>query len=235
MRPQRQRISLQMGLAVAVALSFGARCASADFVFDLDNPNSAISPYTGPFGKVDVHLVNSTTATVTLDSLTNGGNIYLFGSQNTLALNVNSNTFTVSGIAGSNSGTGFTQNQPSDFTANLGLQTVGGHGKFNLAIDTFDGFGHSMNHLTLTLTDVSGTWASANDVLQLNDNGSLAAGHVFVTSSSADFSNGALATGFAGGPAVSTAPAPSSAILLGCGALTLLGFTALSRLRRQPA
>jgi hypothetical protein len=45
---------------------------------------------------------------------------------------------------------------------------------------------------------MSGTWATADDVLTPNANGFDAAGHVFVTSAPADAANGAIATGFAG-------------------------------------
>ena len=70
------------GLVAAVALAaglygMGPRPASADLMFDLTAGNSGLNGYTGPFAQVDVHLTDSTHATVTCSSLTYGGNIYL--------------------------------------------------------------------------------------------------------------------------------------------------------------
>src|SRR5713101_7903097 len=73
-------------LAVA-ALAFGTPSARADVItFNLDTPNTAISGFTGPYGTVTVDRTSTTTATITLTSLTNSGNIYLFGDGSTIAL-----------------------------------------------------------------------------------------------------------------------------------------------------
>ena len=47
------------------------------------------------------------------------------------------------------------------------------------------------------MLNASGTWASAADVLAPNADGFDAAAHIFVTSSPANASNGAIVTGFA--------------------------------------
>ena len=64
-------------------------------------------------------------------------------------------------------------------------------------ITSFDGFTHSSNTISFTLTNTSGTWASAADVLIANAGGFAVGAHIFVTSSPANAANGALATGFA--------------------------------------
>jgi hypothetical protein len=70
-------------------------------------------------------------------------------------------------------------------------------GDFNLTIKNFDGFTHSADEITFTLTNMGATWASAADVLTPNANGFDAAAHIFVTSTPANAANGAIATGFA--------------------------------------
>jgi len=191
------------------------------FVSDLDAGNTAISGFTGPYGFVVVMLTSSTTANVEVQSNTVGSNVYLFGGVNAVALNVNASLFDVSGIAESNSGTGFT---PGPGTSG-GSGNVSSFGTFNLTINNFDGFTHSADEITFTLTNTGGTWGTADDVLTPNANGFDAAGHVFVTSAPADAANGAIATGFAGETHgnVHVPDAGSTAMLLAF-ALTGLGL-----------
>ena len=181
-------------LMIAIA-GFGLQQAKA-FESDLSAGNSAISGFTGPYAHLSITLVNSTTATVTFTSLTNSGNIYLLGDGGSVALNVNAASFSVSGISGTNSGTGFT---PGPFTQQAG-GNEDGFGAFNLRISSFDGFTHSSDSITFTLTNLSGTWATQADVVTANAAGFDAAAHIFVTSFPANASNSALATGFAAEP-----------------------------------
>jgi hypothetical protein len=216
------------GAICAVILAFNQN-AKADFISFLDSPNDDLSGLSGPFGKVDVHLTSTTTATVTFTSLTNNGNIYLFGDGSTAAVNVNATTFTITGITGSNAGTGFT-NLVTDYTVvnPPGTSNVDGKGSFNGVIDTFDGFTHSVDTLSFTLTNVSGTWSGAGDVLIQNAAGFDAAAHIFVTDDPAVQSNGASVTGFAGetGGTVTTPDGGATACLLGLGLAGLAGIRA---------
>jgi hypothetical protein len=202
--------------------------AAADLILSLGVGNSAISGYTGPYGTVDVHLVDSTHATVTLTSNNVGGNIYLFGDGGTIGLNTNG-TVTASGFTGTNSGTGFS----AWSLVSTGSGNEDGFGSFNFTVKSFDGYPHSVDNLKFTLTKTSGAWGSADDVLTPNSNGYEAAGHVFVTTYPANANNSALATGYAAnGSNGSVVPEPSS-LVLGLIGLMGLGLTRIRRLIRR--
>ncbi len=180
-------------LLVAVA-SVSLQQAKADTSsFNLSVGNPAISGYPGPYVSVTVNRTNSTHATITFTSLTAAGNIYLMGDGSSVAVNVNATSWTLTNVTGLNSGTGFT---PGPYS-NGGSGNVDGFGVFNQTINSFDGFGHSSSTIHFTLTNTSGTWATAAAVLAANSGGSLAAAHIFVTVSPANAVNGALSTGFA--------------------------------------
>jgi hypothetical protein len=189
------------------------------FTSQLNVGNSAINGFQGPYGTVTVTLVNSTTATITFTSNTAAGNIYLFGDGGSVAVNVNASTFSVSGISGSNAGTGFT---PGPYTFN-GAGNVDGFGAFNLRINSFDGYTHSSDTITFTVTNTSGTWGSAADVLAFNADGFDAAAHIFVTTSPANASNSAIVTGFAGEGPGQVPDGGTTVMLLGA-ALGALGM-----------
>jgi len=184
--------------AVLIAIAgFGlqqANAATVPFTSLLNAGNSAVSGFTGPYGTVSINLTSSTTATVTFTSNTVAGNTYLFGDGGSVALNVNATTFSTSNIVGTNAGTGFT---PGPIVQGAAGQEDG-FGSFNLTLNSFDGFTHSSDTISFILTNTSGTWASAADVLVNNANGFDAAAHIFVTSAPANASNSALATGFVG-------------------------------------
>jgi hypothetical protein len=205
--------------AVIIAIAgFGLQQANA-FTSTLNKGNTALSGFSGPFGTVTINLVNSTTATVTFTSNTVNGNIYLFGDGSSVALNVNATSFSVSSITGTNAGTGFSPG-PLSFA---GAGTVDGFGNFNLTINSFDGFTHSSDTISFTLTNTSGTWSSAANVLAFNAKGFDAAAHIFVTSSPANAANGALTTGFAGENAGGVPDGGTTVMLLGA-ALGALGM-----------
>ena len=206
-------------VAVLIAIAgMGLQQAKA-FESDLNAGNPAIAGFAGPYGHVSIILVNSTTATVTFTGNTVAGNTYLFGAVDAVDLNVNATTFSVSNIIGTNAGTGFT---PGGFTQDV-AGNVDGLGIFNLRIKSFDGFTHSSDTITFTLTNTSGTWATQADVVTLNASGFDAAAHIFVTTSPANASNSALATGFAGeGPG--TVPDGGTTVMLLGAALGALGM-----------
>jgi hypothetical protein len=214
----------------------------ADFKFYLSAPNASLSTNTGPFGSVDVHLTDSTHATITLMSNTVGEDTYLFGGRGTLDLNVNANSFS----AGD-----FQSAQPTGkpfkgwMLNGTGTGKEGGFGKFDLSINSRGGFARSVDELSFVLTNSGGSWSAASDVLKPNNDGFIAAGHVYVWDTAPGnsdkghdcnpvkgFAGGVLPGGPPEGPLVDAAPAPSSIILTAMGCACLLGVLSVTRARR---
>jgi hypothetical protein len=221
-------------LAALVLAVLAPGAASADtFSFDLSAGNSAISGFTGPYAHVTITTTSSTTANVTFSSLTNSGKIYLMGGAQAVDLNVNAASFSVGTITESNSGTGFQMLPPPT----LGSGNADGWGSFNLTVNNFDGFGHSADNVSFTLTNTGGTWANAASVLAANGNGAIAAAHIFVTTSPANASNSALATGYAaagssGGPPPINTPEPAG-LALALSGVVGFGLAGVRRFRRR--
>ena len=94
----------------------------------------------------------------------------------------------------------------------------------NETVNNVNGFKNAFDTGSFELTDTSGTWASAADVLAANVNGITVSAHVFVTTSPAKQSNGAITTGFVGNGTPHGVPdGGSTMMLLG---LALVGIRA---------
>src|SRR5215472_1955182 len=195
MKRNRMTLATTAVVALLFLLTLGAPPAPADiFTSNINTPDTAIAGFPGPYAQVKVNLTSSTMATITFTSLVNSGNIYLLGDGGSVDVNVNATSWTLSGITGSNAGTGFSPGPWSD----AGSGNVNGFGIFNQRIDSFNGLTHSSDTISFTLTNTSGgTWANAASVLTPNGSGFDAAAHIFVTSFPANAANGAINTGFA--------------------------------------
>ncbi len=217
-------VALALALSAVGLLGVGASPASADiFTFDLTIPNTALSGFTGPYEAVTINRTSSTTANVTFNSLTNGGFIYLMGDSSAADLNVNASSFSTSSLACTHL-TGFTCGP----ITNTGSGNVDGFGIFNLTTNDADGFTNSANQISYTLTDLSGTWSSASNVLAPNADGNIAAAHAFACAQpGCTPASGAAATGF-----VSAIPEPASLPLFSSGLLSLCGYGLIRRQRK---
>jgi len=215
------KIKYIAALVIGIA-ALGLQQAKADSIgFDLGTGNSGISGFPGPYVHVVVNRTDATHATISFTGLINSGNIYLMGGAQAVDFNVNATSWTV-GLLSSSRFPGFSS-QSSDLTI-AGANNADGFGSFNQTVDNFDGYTHSWTSLEFSLTNTSGTWASASAVLTPNASGLLAAAHIFVGVGNPPNPNvDALATGFAANGTPSVPDGGATAMLLGAG-LSALGM-----------
>lgn len=190
----------------------GIGSASADTIYTLNLANSGL-PYTGPYASADVHLTNSTHATVTFTSDTTNGITFLLAGQGAAGVNVNAASWTLSNITFAQL-PGFT----TSILSNAGAGNEDGFGSFNQRITGFDGYTHADTMISFVLTDNSGTWANSASVLTPNASGHSVAIHGFACDAPCTPREGALSTGYAtNGPPDRKVPEPSTILLVGTG------------------
>ncbi|GEM_PF-2297483 len=169
--------------------------AFADLIsFDLSVGNAAIAGYPGPYASVTVDQTGDV-ADITVARYGN----YLIGAAQAFGITPTS-TVMLSNLdwTGGNGSTAFT----------LSSGQIDGFGSFTFVLDGFNGLSSAVSELRFTLTG-SG-WSSAADVLALNDDGYLAAAHIFIN-------DGSGTTGYA------STPIPAAVWLLGFGVVGLVG------------
>ena len=183
-------------ILIAVAC-LGLQQAKADSVtYMLTNANSP-GLGTGPFGTVTVSLTGGV-ATITFTAASG----YLFVDGSAVAVNVNASSWTVGNITSNG-------NPVSD----SGSWNVDGFGSFNQTLSQANS-SNGASLVTFTLTNTSGTWASASQVLIANVDGWLVGAHLQIA-------NGF--TGYAVGNTTTLPDGGTTVMLLGA-ALGALGM-----------
>jgi len=212
-------------LAVVTCFPSSSR---AGYTIYLTDPNADLSSFTGPYATITVDLVDSTHANVTLTSLSSGQYTYLFGGQHTLALNLNAAFFSVGNISGSQAGLGGNYTLDPWELVSTGSGNVSEFGDFNFTIKSKGGFTRSIYELTLTVTNLSGTWVDDASVLTPNADGYRAAGHVFVWNPTAPSGGSDVnpLTGFSGDGPVIANPVPPSIVMAAIGTACVCLFSA---------
>lgn len=219
----------QVALASLVAIAASANAQ----VYTIDLGNSALSPYLPPYATATVNLVDSKHANVTFASLSHDGYVFLMGGAQAVDVNVNASAFSVSNLTWANVYSGFLD--PGAGTYNVTSGNVSTFGVFNTVIDFFDGFKNTASTFSFSLTNTSGTWASAASVLTPNAIGANAAIHGFIcVDPTCTKQAGAVATGFATNGVTPPIPEPETHAMLLAG-LTLLGFRVMRRKKPQSA
>jgi hypothetical protein len=222
-------------VALSAALAFsGIQPARADSVdYGLTAGNPGLNGYSGPYGNVDVSLTDSTHATITFTSLSSApGNGFMIGGG---GVNVNASSFAAGSFTlGTTGTTGFLPGSvATDFNKNQD-----GFGSFELIFNLSGGYTTTANSIQFVLTDLSGTWSSAANVLTGNNDNNLVAAHIFVCGSSpCAAGNNTGNTGFATATADPVPARPVPGPIFGGGLPGLIaacaGLVAFARRRRS--
>lgn len=196
------KTKITAGIFVTAVLLLSAGSASA-ISYTLNDFNA--SGYAAPYGTVNVVLDSANKATITFAS----ENGYLFLGRGADAVNVNSSDFTAALIsdnaaAGLGAFSGFGGGQMSEW------------GGFNLVLNENNASpSDRASMISFSITDLTGTWSSAADVLDANSDGYTVSGHIIVP-------NGSF-TGYAANGQTRNVPdGGSTALLLGA-AVSVIG------------
>lgn len=225
MKRHRMTLVATVGVALLFLLTMGAPSASAD-TLSIDLGSTALGPYPpGPYGTVEITLVDSTHANIVFQTGSAGQYTYFMVGSFAADLNVNG-TFSVSSLTANDlSGLGFS---PPVLTIEKAGNVDGFRSMF-LIISEGNGFSTATDMISFTLTGTGGGWSSASDVLTPNSLGFLAGMHIGVcdTTLGPCSSTGAqLTTGFAVNRSRSVPDGGMTVMLLG-GAL--IGLATLRR------
>ncbi len=153
----------------------------------------------GPFGTALVNRTSSTTATITFTAAAG----YLFVDGGSVGVNVNANTWTIGN---------FTSN--GDPVSDAGAGNEDGFGSFNQKV-SMQNSSNGASIISFVLTNTSGTWLTAANVLAFNAQNWLIAAHIQIATG---------LTGFAAGPNGGSVPDGGTTVMLLGAALGALGM-----------
>jgi len=187
---------------ILIALAcLGLQHAKADSIdYTLVTSNSPGTLGAGPFGTVHVDLTAGV-ATITFTAQSG----YLFVDGGSVAVNVNASAWTIGNFK--------SNGEP---VSSDGAGNEDGFGSFNQKVSMQDS-SHGASMIRFTLTNTSGTWLSAANVLAFNAQNWLIAAHIQIQ-------NGTGNTGFAAGPGGGTVPDGGTTVMLLGVALGVLGM-----------
>jgi protein with PEP-CTERM/exosortase system signal len=187
---------------ILIALAcLGLQHAKADSIdYTLVTSNSPGTLGAGPFGTVHVDLTAGV-ATITFTAQSG----YLFVDGGSVAVNVNASAWTIGNFK--------SNGEP---VSSDGAGNEDGFGSFNQKVSMQDS-SHGASMIRFTLTNTSGLWLSAANVLAFNAQNWLIAAHIQIQ-------NGTGNTGFAAGPGGGSVPDGGTTVMLLGAALGALGL-----------
>ena len=187
-------------ILIAVAC-LGLQHAKADTIdYTLVTSNSPGTLGAGPFGTVHVDLTAGV-ATITFTAQSG----YLFVDGGSVAVNVNASAWTIGNFK--------SNGEP---VSSDGAGNEDGFGSFNQKVSQQNA-SNGASIISFVLTNTSGTWLSAANVLKFNAQNWLIAAHIQIQ-------NGTGYTGFAAGPGGGSVPDGGTTVMLLGAALGALGM-----------
>jgi len=189
-------------------------------------PVNFSAAFPGPWANVTVNLINSTTATITFDSSGLAGGAYWLSDGGAAVVNVNANAFNVTNVIDSATHVVNSGNFDGLGFFNLVVMNSGNNPNCGPAGSACLGYNNGVTQMiSFTVTDKSGTWNSASDVLTPNNDGWDAGSHITVIplgNNPYGCSPGKVCQGYGSGN--QPVPEPPVNALLACSALLFGGL-----------
>jgi hypothetical protein len=204
------------------------------FTFTIGNGDTTLDSFTGPYASVTVSRNNFRTARITVTGLNTDGYQWLLGGPDAVDINVNATRWRLGNIVELNRLPGFREGSDRNGGRDL---SVSEFGAFDQTINSPDGFRRSAMSVSFLITGSSNTrWLTAEDVLEPNALGFMAAAHLFACADPCRITDGAVAIGFAAnGLNPASVPGPIAGAGIPGVIAACAGLLGLARRRRKVA